>query len=682
MPGNIAFMFLFREMMMRTFSIFILVILSISVVGKEESVIDSLETELLKAEGKERIIILKRLVSQYTVSDSVKSFRYFIESVNLSEKLNQYYDESNSFECLVDKLKDEQAMGRLGHALAFFVKKNNQPGIGFSYSFMGSRYLAMNNYVQVERYQNMALELFTRIGHPYGIALANERLGILFMVRNQFIKALDYYYRALKINQKEGFKREEARSLYHIGLTELYLGNYQEATTHILLSLKYWELSDYIPNIWNCNELLGNIYIKLNVFDKSLYYHRRALKIRFNAIDRYIPRGQPVPPGNLLGIAYSYNNIAEVYLNLNQYDSAYFYAIRSLIIKEAKNSVATRNDLANSWLNMGNIYRKLDKPDSALFMLTKAAKTYKELQNGSSYAESLYGIGNVYSDLNNFNKAQENFKQGLQKSIEVGDKNNIKTGYKRLSDLYRDHREYEKSLDYYLLYSGVKDSIFNKERSNAIEELQIKYEVDKKEQKIESQALIIRQKKEQITYVILGSGILVVLASLIIFLIIKNKRQKEALLKKEADNLRKDLELKNRELVCNVSNIYTKNMVINKVAKTLSKSIQTSSQTNVELINEIIRELQRNMDETSWKEFEYRFSKVHESFYETLDMEFPELTHSERKICAMLKLDLSSKEIAAITMTQPESVDTTRSRIRKKLGLLKDENLSDFLKKI
>jgi DNA-binding CsgD family transcriptional regulator len=88
------------------------------------------------------------------------------------------------------------------------------------------------------------------------------------------------------------------------------------------------------------------------------------------------------------------------------------------------------------------------------------------------------------------------------------------------------------------------------------------------------------------------------------------------------------------------------------------------------------------MDETSWKEFEYRFSKVHESFYETLDNKFPELTQTERKVCAMLKLNMSSKEIAAITMTHHESVDTTRSRIRKKLGLEKDENLSEFLNKL
>lgn len=648
--------------------------------GASQKSTDSLENILGRARGVERIEILYLLIQSN--DDSIKDLNYFKEAVKRAHELNLPWFEWNAYNHLLEGVKGDRAVAMLNAVLSYFQKQKFQTGIGNSYSYLGSQYLLMNDFQKAEEFQRMALEVFSRINYPYGISLANERLGVFFMVKNEFLKALDYYYLALKINQKEGFKREEANSLYHIGLTELYLGNYREATDNILSSLKYWEQVNYIPNIWNCNELLGNIYIKLNVFNKSLYYHRRALQARIDAIAKYTPKGQSAAPAALLGLAYSLNNIAEVYLNLHQYDSAYFYATKALKIKEAPNSIASGNDLANSWLNMGNIYLKLGKYDSALLMLNRAAVTYKTLQNGSSYTEALYGIGNLYADLNNFNKAKVNYETGLQKSIEVSDKNNIKTGYKLLSDLFNTTHDYKKSLDYFLQYSSIKDSIFNKERSNAIEELQIKYDVDNKQHKIESQELIIEQKKRQLTFALVGVGIIAFFAIIVIFLIIKKRRQKEALLKNEAETLRKDLELKNRELVCNVSNIYTKNMVINKVAKTLSKSIHTSQHTDVSLINEIICELHQNMDETSWKEFEYRFSKVHESFYKTLDVKYPDLTHAERKVCAMLKLDMSSKEIASITMTLPESVDTTRSRIRKKLGLEKDENLSECLNRL
>jgi len=665
-------------------AIFLISIVSITqpASGAGQKVTETLENKLFEAKGVDRIEILYRLIQKHVLTDSIKSLNYFKEAVRLAHESTLPWHESNAYNYLISGLDNDRSVNRLNSAFAYFQATKNQSGIGFTCSYLGSQYLSVNKYPQAERYQKIALETFARIDFPYGISLSSERLGILFMVKNEYLKALGYYYQALRINQNNGFKREEAISLYHIGLTELNLGNYKEAVDNILKSLKYWEEVNNAANIWNCNELLGNIYLRLNGFEKALCYHRIALKVRNDNILKIISLGKEATPDLYLGIAYSWNNIAEVYLNLRQYDSAYYYAIKALKIKEAKNSTATANDIANSWLNMGNIYRKLGKPDSAMLMLTKAAETYKTLQNGSSYAEALYGIGNLYVDKQNYNKAKEMFATGLQKSVEVADKNNIKTGYKLLSDLCTTTRDYKKSLDYFLLYSDMKDSIFNRERSNAIEELQIRYEVDKKQQKIESQGFIIAQKKRQITYALIGIVVITLFSVLIIFLIIKNKRQKEALLIKEADNLRKDLELKNRELVCNVSNIYTKNMVINKVAKTLSKSIRTSDQTDVLLINEIIRELQQNMDETSWKEFEYRFSKVYESFYQTLDNKFPELTHVERKVCAMLKLDMSSKEIAAITMTHPESVDTTRSRIRKKLGLEKDENLSEFLNKL
>ena len=172
------------------------------------------------------------------------------------------------------------------------------------------------------------------------------------------------------------------------------------------------------------------------------------------------------------------------------------------------------------------------------------------------------------------------------------------------------------------------------------------------------------------------------MAILFIFFLYKTKKQKEKILKHEAENLKKELELKNRELVCNVSNIYVKNQVINKVARKLSTSSGDFKSENIGMIRDIIGELKQNLDETSWKEFEIRFARVHETFYKNLDKAVPDLTNNERKLCAMLKLNMSSKEIAAITMTLPESIDTARSRLRKKFGLLKDENFSEFLNKL
>jgi DNA-binding CsgD family transcriptional regulator/translation initiation factor 1 (eIF-1/SUI1) len=362
-------------------------------------------------------------------------------------------------------------------------------------------------------------------------------------------------------------------------------------------------------------------------------------------------------------------------------DSAKYYALLGLKYKHA-DGPATANDIANSQLNLANIYLALGVFDSAFALATVAAEKYQSVQNLSSYADARYSLGKIARELNNPKLAEQHFKAGLRIATDVGSKHTVKDGYKLLSELYFENSDFEMAYQYYDKYAQMKDSIFNKAKSDAIEEMQIRYEVEKQEQKISAQQVMLEQKRREVRWATMGGGILLLLLTIILLLLWRNKRNREKLLTKEAENLRQDLELRNRELVCNVSNIYTKNMVINKVAKTLSKSTGNFKQSNMELVRDIINELKHNLDETGWKEFEYRFARVHESFYKTLDEKFHDLSPTERKVCAMLKLNMSSKEIAAITMVRPESVDTARSRIRKKLGIDKDENLAEFLNRL
>jgi DNA-binding CsgD family transcriptional regulator len=89
-----------------------------------------------------------------------------------------------------------------------------------------------------------------------------------------------------------------------------------------------------------------------------------------------------------------------------------------------------------------------------------------------------------------------------------------------------------------------------------------------------------------------------------------------------------------------------------------------------------------NMSEQIWNDFETRFENAFDSFYTALLEKFPGLTPNERKLCALLRSGLSSKDIAMLTFQNPQSVDVARYRLRKKLNLVNDENLIDFLLRI
>ena len=82
-----------------------------------------------------------------------------------------------------------------------------------------------------------------------------------------------------------------------------------------------------------------------------------------------------------------------------------------------------------------------------------------------------------------------------------------------------------------------------------------------------------------------------------------------------------------------------------------------------------------------WEEFEKWFTEIHSGFIRNLSMDFPKLTTREIKVCALLRLNMLSKEVAGLMNVEPATVEIYRYRIRRKLGLRKGENLVKFLSK-
>ena len=81
----------------------------------------------------------------------------------------------------------------------------------------------------------------------------------------------------------------------------------------------------------------------------------------------------------------------------------------------------------------------------------------------------------------------------------------------------------------------------------------------------------------------------------------------------------------------------------------------------------------------NWTEFETRFVSINEKFYKKITKRYPNLTQNDQRLCALVKLNLSSKEIAKLLNMSNESVHTTRSRLRKKLNLSREVNLKQFI---
>jgi DNA-binding NarL/FixJ family response regulator len=119
---------------------------------------------------------------------------------------------------------------------------------------------------------------------------------------------------------------------------------------------------------------------------------------------------------------------------------------------------------------------------------------------------------------------------------------------------------------------------------------------------------------------------------------------------------------KQSEMIDNIQNILNSEKDFNKLKSEIKKAIK---------INEV--------NKHEWEIFETNLNQIHNEFIINLSKKFPNLTPKDIKLCVYLKMNLSSKEIAPMMNISFRGVELHRYRLRKKLGLTQDENLSKFL---
>lgn len=152
-------------------------------------------------------------------------------------------------------------------------------------------------------------------------------------------------------------------------------------------------------------------------------------------------------------------------------------------------------------------------------------------------------------------------------------------------------------------------------------------------------------------------------------------------------NLQSELKHKSDELVKTTLNIVRKNEMLQEIKKeamSISRSIDEENLPNVRrkmlrLIGHIDTNIEHDDD---LQAFQNTFDSVHQDFFNKLDSRFPNLNKKEKLLCAYIKMDLMSKEIAPLMNISLRGVEISRYRLRKKLELSPEANLADFLQKL
>ena len=155
---------------------------------------------------------------------------------------------------------------------------------------------------------------------------------------------------------------------------------------------------------------------------------------------------------------------------------------------------------------------------------------------------------------------------------------------------------------------------------------------------------------------------------------LKEIEKKQALMSIENENLNQKIDGKNRELAISTMSMIKKNQFLSKIKKDLNN---VDSVSKVSLVIKIIDRHLNNQDD--WKFFEEAFNNADKDFLKKVKDMHPTLTNNDLRLCAYLRLNLSSKDIAPLLNITLSSVEIKRYRLRKKMHLSKNEGLTDHL---
>ncbi|MBN1338897.1 MAG: tetratricopeptide repeat protein [Bacteroidales bacterium] len=470
------------------------------------------------------------------------------------------------------------------------------------------------------------------------------------------------------------------------------LGEYDKAMEAFLTGLRYM---DSIPDPKKKYSLYINLMNNLGTVYIELGEHGKANDILHKALALSREREQN------LEISITLNNLGLVAIESGDYERALGYYHEAVEIgKTINDSVA----LGGYFNNIGLIYEKQDQPEKALGYYQQSLAISRNLAYKWGIANTLGNIAKIETAMKRYIPAEEHLEEAEVIAKSTGIKDLIKKIHSYRFDHYLSRQMPSEALKYHLLYSQVKDSLFNEERSRQIAEMETRYETEKKEKENELLKKDIKIQKTTGNLLIMGSSGLLALTILLFQLfrwrtrsLIKEKKirkleadkqeieksrlEEQIFAEQQINRLQKEkLEQQNRELSANVIHIMNKNNVLKDILNQMEALKNSPDTDKNRCFSKVSGLISGNLNlDGDWDQFKRHFIEVHPSFFDNLQYQYPQLTAHEMRMCSYMRINLNTKEIAQMLNVSPDAVIKSRYRLRKKMELEPEADLTEFM---
>jgi len=445
------------------------------------------------------------------------------------------------------------------------------------------------------------------------------------------------------------------------GLVFIDLGEYDKSAELYFNALKLYEGLEDKKGMANSLRRIASVYYDQKNYDKALKYYFQSLNI-FKEID------------DKEGIASGYNDIAAVYGNIHQYEMVEKYLNEAIIINKKlddKRAYAINN------INLGVINQRLEKYEEAKDYYYVALGYFKQLNHPVLLTKGQIILAGYYFEIHQTDSCIDYANKAYTLGLEYNLKKSIYDATDILYKCYLQQNDSSLSDKFLIINYQIKDSLDIEASVVELSKREFKYQMEKEKQ-------VSEMKQQRQDFVVLIIIIILILGLGIILLILTRQKIKAKNTALEKENLEIELAFKNKELALKVMSLLKKNEILSDISKKLVdvKNDAVKQETKI-AINKIYKELQKTTDIEIWEEFELRFKQVHSDFYDQLMKRFPDLTPSEQRLCAFLRLNMSSKEISSLTGQSLNALETARYRLRKKLGISNSQiNMISFLSQL
>ncbi len=462
-------------------------------------------------------------------------------------------------------------------------------------------------------------------------------------------------------------------------------GDKEKAMQLYFDALKYTEKVKDTLKTGQLYGLIANVYMDIDRDEKGKVYYRKAIR-KLKAYQ------------NTSLYADNLNNYGIVFYDEQVYDSALFFYTKAL---DVYRRIEQTDAIAVGYQNIGITYVFLDSIGKGLQFLKHAKAIFKSLKLQRDLASVYVDLGRAYIEVNRFDSADYYLGQALEVSSEIHQAFYKKEALLLRYKMYEEAGDFEAALKAFKKYVTFKDSLDNKEMRENFQELEVKYQTIQHEKEIihlKDQELLDRAEKRLLIFGIIGLLLFFIL--ILSLILVRRKKdmqihrqkivvhQKEKALaraelaQREAHEkqLENELEFKTKQLATHALNMMQKNKLLQDITEDIERRIKSPDCKNREAMIQVRHSLKQGLNvERDWDLFKLYFEQINERFFDELKKINLKLTGNDYKLCALIKLNMSVKEMASVMNISADSLKNARYRLKKKLKLRAEERLNTFI---